>query len=183
MYEGDDMTTLDDAQPPEESGNKTFLIVAAGLGLFVLLSIVCIAGYYWFVLRPQTNDRKAAQATLVAQNVAVDQALTAKAQENLIQQTALAATTPTASNTPPFEQATATATAVVIFDPQTATVAAALTQAALAQQAVAGLPTSTLVPNTGFVDDVGAPGLVIMAIALVVVILLARRLRASPNAR
>jgi hypothetical protein len=68
-------------------------------------------------------------------------------------------------------------------DPQTATVAAALTQAAQAQLTVTGMPTSTRLPNTGFIDDVGAPGLVVMAIALVAVILLARRLRSSPNAR
>jgi len=181
MYEGDDMTTLDDAQPPEESGNKTFLIVAAVLGAIVLLSIFCVAGYAWFFLRPQTNERAAGQETLVAQNVAVNQTLTAKAADLLLQ-TALATTTPTASNTPPFEQSTVTP-AVATSDPQTATVAAALTQAAQAQLTVTGLPTSTLLPNTGFVDDVGAPGLVIMAIALVVVILLARRLRSSPNTR
>jgi uncharacterized membrane protein (DUF2068 family) len=36
-------------------------------------------------------------------------------------------------------------------------------------------------PNTGFIDDIGAPGLVVMSIALVIVILLARRLRISPT--
>jgi cbb3-type cytochrome oxidase subunit 3 len=178
MYEGDDMTTLDDAQPPEESGNKTFLIVAAVLGAIVLLSFLCIIGYYVFVLRPQASERAAGQATLVAQNVAVNQTLTAKAADLLL--TAQATTTPTASNTPPFEQATATAT-VLLPDPQTVTVAAALTQAAQAQLTVTGMPTSTRLPNTGFIDDVGAPGLVVMAIALVAVILLARRLRSSPN--
>jgi hypothetical protein len=180
MYEGDDMTTLDDAQPPEESGNKTFLFVAAGLGAIVLLSILCVAGYAWFFLRPQANERAAGQATLVAQNVAVNQTLTAKAANLLL--TPQATMTPTASNTPPFEQATATAT-VLLPDPQTVTVAAALTQAAQAQQTAVGMPTSTRLPNTGFFDDVGAPGLVIMAIALVAVILLARRLRSSPSAR
>ena len=32
MYEGDDLNTLDDAPPPEESGNKTFMLVAADSG-------------------------------------------------------------------------------------------------------------------------------------------------------
>jgi uncharacterized protein (TIGR03382 family) len=36
-------------------------------------------------------------------------------------------------------------------------------------------------PASGFADDVGLPGLLVMALALVVVILLARRLRAVPN--
>jgi len=35
-------------------------------------------------------------------------------------------------------------------------------------------------PNTGFVDDVGAPGLMLIAVALVAVIFLVRRLRGSP---
>ena len=39
MYEGDDLNTLDETTPPEESGNKTFLLVAAILGGIVLLSI------------------------------------------------------------------------------------------------------------------------------------------------
>jgi len=182
MSEYDDLNTLDESQPPEESGNKTFLIAAAILGVLVICSILGIGGYAWFVLRPQANERAAGQATLIAQNVAVNETLTAKAAELLM--TEQVTSTPTASNTPPFEQATATVTATSpAFDPQTATVAAALTQAAAAQLTVTGLPTSTLLPNTGFVDDVGAPGLVIMAVALVAVILLARRLRSSPKPR
>ncbi|HAX69955.1 MAG TPA: hypothetical protein PK152_04485, partial [Anaerolineales bacterium] len=60
----------------------------------------------------------------------------------------------------------------------TATVGAALTQAAIAQLTV--IPTSTLLPQTGLVEDVGIPGLVVMALAFMVVILLARRLRTAP---
>lgn len=178
MYEGDDLNTLDDATPPEESGNKTFIIVAAILGGIVLLSILCLAGYALFVLPRQTATRDNQQATLVEQNVQVNQTMTAKIQSDLLSQTPQATTTPTPSNTPPFAQTTATAT-VSTTDPQTATVIAALTQAAQAQLTVTALPTSTLLPNTGFIDDVGAPGLAIMAIALIVVILLARKLRTS----
>jgi len=110
----------------------------------------------------------------VAQNLQVNQALTAKALTNLPQSTATLEPT----NTPVFQQSTATLASSP--DPQTATVAAALTQAAQAQLTVTSLPTSTLLPDTGFIDDVGAPGLAVMAMALVVVILLARRLRAAP---
>jgi len=60
----------------------------------------------------------------------------------------------------------------------TATVGAALTEAAIAQLTV--VPTSTLLPQTGFVEDVGVPGLMVMALAFIIVILLARRLRAVP---
>jgi hypothetical protein len=163
MYEGDDLNTLDDAPPPEESGNKTFLLVAAVLGGIVLLSIVCLAVYGLYFLPKQTATQ-------------VNQALTEKALMSLPSPTLTLAPT----ETPVFQQVTPT---VAPVDPQTATVAAALTQAAHAQLTVTGMPTSTLLPNmpnTGFIDDVGAPGLVVMALALVIVILLARRLRTSP---
>ena len=174
MYdENDNLNTLDDAPPPEESGNKTFLLVAAVLGGFVLLSIICLAVYGLYFLPKQTAARNASQSTLVAQNLQVNQALTAKALTNLPQSTATLEPT----NTPVFQQSTGT---LAPADPQTATVAAALTQAAQAQLTVTSLPPSTLLPDTGFIDDVGAPGLAVMAIALVVVILLARRLRVAP---
>ena len=147
--------------------------MAAVLGGFVLLSIVCLAAYGLYFLPRQTAARNASQSTLVAQNLQVNQALTAKALTNLPQSTATLEPT----NTPVFQQSTGT---LAPADPQTATVAAALTQAAQAQLTVTSLPTSTLLPDTGFIDDVGAPGLAVMAIALVVVILLARRLRAAP---
>jgi len=60
----------------------------------------------------------------------------------------------------------------------TATVGAALTQAAIAQLTI--VPTTTALPNTGFLDDYGVSGLVTMALAFVIVILLARRLRIAP---
>jgi LPXTG-motif cell wall-anchored protein len=56
-------------------------------------------------------------------------------------------------------------------------VAALLTQAAAAQKTV--IPTSTLLPKSGFADEVGAPSLLGLAVLLVVVIFLARRLRTA----
>ena len=61
----------------------------------------------------------------------------------------------------------------------TATVGAALTQAAVAQLTV--VVTTTAQPTTGFADEFGLPGLVVMALAFVIVILLARRLRVAPT--
>ena len=66
----------------------------------------------------------------------------------------------------------------------TQTVAALYTQAALAELTV--YPTSTAlgdVPATGFADEVGLPGLFIIGFVLVVIILLSRRLRSTPEAR
>ena len=46
---------------------------------------------------------------------------------------------------------------------------------------VTGMPSSTALPDTGFIDDVGAPGLAVMAMALVIVILLARQVADFPG--
>jgi len=70
-------------------------------------------------------------------------------------------------------------------DPRTATVQALLTQAAVAQtqaaaQVLTVTPTPTQVlPDTGFIDDFGVPGLLAAASVLVLVIFLVRRLRAA----
>jgi hypothetical protein len=182
MYdEVDDQSTVDDATPPEESGNKTFVIAAGILGVMVLLTCIGVAVYGFYFLPKQTAARNASQATQVAQEQQVSQGLTEQALSVMLSQVPEASPTVLPTETPVFQQATST---VVLIDPQTATVAAALTQAAQAQLTVTGMPTSTLLPNnmpnTGFIDDVGGPGLVVMSIALVIVILLARRLRNSP---
>ncbi len=179
MYEGDDLNTLDNETPPEESGNRTFLIWAGILGGIMLLSIACVAGYAFVVLPRQAATRATQQAALIEQGVEVNVTLSAIAQAELLSQTPAPTATPTVTNTPVFQNVTTTPT-VGTVDPQTATVIAALTQAAQAQLTITALPTSTLLPNTGFADEVGAPGLVVMAISLVVVILLARRMRTSP---
>ena len=176
MYdEGDNLDTLEEEEaPPEESGNRNFWIIGGILVFAILLSVGCIAYYGLVQIPKQQQARLDAQNTQVADRVAVADGLTASAVAAV--PTATATFVPTA--TPPFAQETATLPAAQ--DPQTATVAAANTQAAQAQLTITALPTSTLLPDTGFFDDAGAPGLFIMAVALVIVILLARRLRVSP---
>jgi hypothetical protein len=75
--------------------------------------------------------------------------------------------------------AEATSTFTATSNPATVTLGAAFTQIANSTQTI--IPTSTALPNTGFADDVGAPGLMLIGIALIVVIFLVRRLRASPS--
>jgi LPXTG-motif cell wall-anchored protein len=168
----------EETPPPEESSNRTFLIVAGILGGITVLALACIAVYAFFVLPRQRTVREAQAATLTAQANDITTALA---------QTAIAAAaTPTFTNTVPPTPTTvrsatpvlavATDTPVPSADPRTATVAALLTQAAGTQTMVA---TSTALPTTGFADEVGIPGLLGMAVLLIAVIFLARRLRSA----
>ncbi len=170
----------EETPPPEESGNRTFLIVAGLLGAITIIALVCIVAYAMFYLPQQQSQRATQEAALNSQNTAVAQAIT---------QTSAAAaftSTPTRTEAPPLVTPTAsptpllavpTDTQVPTDDPRTATVAALLTQAAGAQ--LTATPSTTALPTTGFMDDAGIPGLIGMAILLIVVIFLARRLRTA----
>ena len=119
------------------------------------------------------NQQAAAQAT---QNAQVAQALTATAAS-----ASLATPSPMPTDTPVLAEVTSTEIPAVTdtLDPATATVAAALTQAAIDQ--LTTVPTSTALPKTGIGDEFGAPGLVIAGMVLIAVIFLARRLRVAPT--
>jgi LPXTG-motif cell wall-anchored protein len=61
----------------------------------------------------------------------------------------------------------------------TATVAALLTQAAAGK--FTPTPTSSALPTTGFAEDVGVPGLFGIALVMILLIFLARRLRTASS--
>lgn len=171
--------------PPEESSNRPFLIVAGILGGIMLLSLLCIVAFA--LARPMitggaNRQTQAAEINLQNTSVAHGVSMTAIA----LQWTATASPTlpPTATETPAPTNTLVVAqqvtnTPVPTTDPRTATVAALLTQAAEAQTTLTAVPTPTQLPTTGFADDVGAPGLLVMAVMLVGVIFLSRRLRTA----
>ena len=176
----DENADFDDANPPEESSNRTFLLVAGALGGLVLLGLLCIGGYLFF--RGASNQQTEATAAfqLTQQQVTIQAGVTQAARSQGQTQTAIATAitnTVPPTNTPVIAEATATSSPTPA--PATITIAAGLTIVAGSTQTI--IPTSTGLPNTGFADDVGAPGLILIAIALVVVIFLVRRLRASPS--
>ncbi|MBV6391525.1 MAG: hypothetical protein KPEEDBHJ_00733 [Anaerolineales bacterium] len=179
---------LEEGQLPEESNNnRTFLIAAGILGGLILISAACLVGVYLF--SRNSAARGAEQAAI--------QTTTAQASGNFINDsltmTSAAALLPTATEPPTQTPVVNIPTTTAVANPSvtsgaalnntsiaaTATVGAALTQAANAQLTI--IPTTTALPGTGFVDDVGAPGLAVMALAFIVVILLARRLRFNPS--
>ncbi|MDP1546257.1 MAG: hypothetical protein Q8L87_09565 [Anaerolineales bacterium] len=190
-YDPNEFDTADDAPLPEESNNnRTFLIAVGILGGIILISIACLVGVYLFGSQNQTAQQADADAnatqTALANNLFIDQALTATANASILPTTTLE---PTSTSVVSFPTATGTldpdGTAVsTLEDPgtpaaATATVGAALTQAAIAQLTI--VPTTTALPNTGFIDDYGVPGLAAMSLAFIIVIMLARRLRVAPT--
>lgn len=175
----DDNANFDDANPPEEeSNNRTFQIVAIALGGLVLLGLICVVGYVIMTWGSSRQNNTAATQQGVQQQATIQAGLT---QRSLLQaETLTAAVTYTVepSRTPVIAQASETPSPT--SNPATATIGAAFTQIAGSTQTLMVIPTSTRLPNTGFADDVGAPGLMIIAVALVAVIFLVRRLRAAP---
>jgi hypothetical protein len=192
-----DDNNLDDGQLPEESNNnRTFLIFAGILGGIILIAVACLGGI--FLLNRNNTAQAEAQAVAATQTAeaafsGVGPALTA---------TAEAAIQPTATLEPTQTSVVNVATVTATLDPNatpesaiaaagegtpaagtpaaaTATVGAALTQAAIAQLTI--VPTTTALPNTGFADEVGIPGLIVMSLAFIIVILMARRLRFNPS--
>ncbi|MBC7879168.1 MAG: hypothetical protein H7Y59_18520 [Anaerolineales bacterium] len=177
----------DEALPEEGNNNRTFMVAIGILGGIILISVACLGGFL-LLNRQGTSAAQQAAATANANGTAtaaafINQALTAT--EGAILPTTTSTLPP--SSTPPVSIASPTETpdpalpaALAPGTPAaaTATVGAALTQAAAAQLTV--VVTTTALPNTGFADDLGIPGLVAMALAFVIVILLARRLRVAP---
>jgi hypothetical protein len=167
--------------PPEESSNRTFLIVAGILGGITVLALVCIAVYAFVILPGQRRQTQGQIATLTQQYLEVEQALTQTALAQAFTATFTpsrpAPTNTVQPNTPTPVVAVPTETVAATSDPRTATMAALMTQAALAAS-ITPSPTSAL-PNTGFIDDFGIPGLFSLAALLILVIFLARRLRTA----
>jgi len=174
-YDNFDDNFEDDANPPEESNNRTFLIAAGGMGLLVLLAFLCVAGYVLLNRNTGQSNEATAQAQATIQEATIQAGLTqTMSAQELLQLEQSPTVEPT--NTPVIAEATATFTETP--NPATATVGAAFTQIAISTQTI--IPTSTALPNTGFADDVGIPGMFAMALAFVIVIFLVRRLRVVP---
>jgi LPXTG-motif cell wall-anchored protein len=178
--------------PPTTTSNKAFITAVEVLGGIFLLVLLIMALYVALILPRTRADREKQIANINSANTATAAVLTkvaisVKATQNAPTLTptsvpATATSVPTAklSATNVVAQATATNTPQVMpADTRTATVAALLTQAAQAKLKTTYLPTSTALPKTGIMEDVGIPGLVGVTILLLVVIFFVRRMRAS----
>jgi hypothetical protein len=180
------------------ASNRNFLLALGVLaGVFVLVTILLALIYLSGPRGTMTANINATNEAILAANT---QTAAAATQVRAVQMTEAAITPevtdtpipPTPTNTQVVAFATATETplaALGIVTPtpneltQTRSVPDVLTQAVeqtRTQQAII-LRTSTVLPSTGFAEDVGLPGLFGMALGLVLVIVLVRRMRLSTN--
>jgi len=182
--------------PPEESNNRTFLIVGGIFAALIFLTLVCGAVYALWYLPSHTASQKATQAAIQSGNAQVVAQMTSTAQAALWTPTSLPtelpSDTPVPTNTllinptaviamsTDTPMATSTTSSATLISMQTQ-LAAQLTSTAV-MNALPGLGTpAAAMPRTGFFDQIGLPGLIILALALIVVIFLARRLRNAPS--
>ncbi|HLE23077.1 MAG TPA: hypothetical protein VI701_02130 [Anaerolineales bacterium] len=170
--------------PPEESSNRTFLYAAGGIGLLILISIGCLAGYALFLAPRQAEGRQTQLTQIAAQNTQTSLEVTQTAGARFPSPTSPATNTvtpaPTNTVTPTRVVVVASATpttAPVTLDPAQQTAAALATR-----QAMTPSPTVTALPTTGFADEGGFPALLVLAGALVAVVIVARRMRMRPVA-
>ncbi|MDH5605600.1 MAG: hypothetical protein OEY93_01820 [Anaerolineae bacterium] len=195
----EDELDIFDEEGGEPGTNRNFMMIAGGLGVVLLISMICIA-VYSFVIRPgQEPAVDPAAATMQAQQTELSQSLTETAQAivqvlpsetlapsatvEVLDGTGTATVDPSAQVTEPIV-ATQEPDGGATVNPATATVYAVLTKVAVARtQAAETLLTTTptftptALPNTGFLDDYGPIGLFMMAAMMILVIFMSRRLR------
>jgi len=184
-----------EAPPPSPSGpdNRGFILVASILVGVFLIAALGMAAYVLGVVLPKNRAQSTQAAQINFANTATVSALTQAAtlavkSPTPVPPTVTLTSTVTITQKPTFTPVIAIATSTQAplmentLDPRTATVSALLTQAAEAKQTGTSLATATGLPKTGFAEDVGFPSLLGLAVLLIAVIFLVRRLRASPSA-
>ena len=174
--------------------NRTFLVVAGILGGILLIALLAIAGYALVILPGRDTGQQTQVAAINATNTAIaeEARLTAIVMRGTLTPIFTATLPPVTETLTPAPTNIPTNTATPVLaptntpeptsegtqDPGTATVAALLTQQAEEGEETP-IPTATALPETGFADDFGVPGLLLVAGVLMVVIILSRRLRVS----
>ena len=185
LDEGNDLN-IEPAGPPEGKGNRTFWIVGGIFGALIILTLLCGAVWILWLGPTLSSQTNATRAYILTQNAEVIGQMTSTAEAALWTPT----TRPTNTVTLTSQAATRTNTPVVAQSSPTVTVTT--TSLAAMQTQLSEQLTSTAIynathgiggegmPTTGFFDEFGRPGLIILTVMLIAVIFLARRLRKAP---
>ncbi|MEJ5201926.1 MAG: LPXTG cell wall anchor domain-containing protein [Anaerolineales bacterium] len=205
LFEGFDEEAIIGGEPEEKRkpSNRNFLIAIGVIGAIFLIALIGLAVFAAVVLPQRSAQRQQEAAEINARNTATALAATqiAFAQQELLtpSPTAIPTNTPLPSPTPVVINATATPILAETSTPaaqgaagtpaaagpasdllaRTQTVAALLTQAAGGFGTAVATFGPTQLPQTGFMDEVGLPSMIGIAVLLIVVIVVARRLRLS----
>ncbi len=205
LFEGFDEEAIIGGEPEEKRkpSNRNFLIAIGVIGAIFLIALIGLAVFAAVVLPQRSAQRQQEAAEINARNTATALAATqiAFAQQELLtpSPTAIPTNTPLPSPTPVVINATATPILAETTTPaaqgaagtpaaagpasdllaRTQTVAALLTQAAGGFGTAVATLGPTQLPQTGFMDEVGLPSMIGIAVLLIVVIVVARRLRLS----
>lgn len=194
---------VEEKRQARPSGSRNFLIALGILGgLFILVTIVLLLLYFNRPKGGQAADISATNVAIQTANAKTIVAATLAADARAQQQPT---STPVPTNTPipakptltsVLAQPTATnkaetpeagglASPTANAQTQTQSAPAVLTQSVQqtqTRQAAMNLTaTATALPNTGFADEVGLPGLFGIALGLILIIILVRRMRLSTS--
>lgn len=170
-------------EPEHRPSGRNFLIAIGIMGAILILGLVLLL----LIAPGLISQQQASQMEQVAQINAANTATAMAATSQFIAAQATATPLPTAAEptkTPVVVIATSTSAVGGVESglsaDELATVSALQTQIAAAGLSTPE-PTSTNLPNTGFADDFGLPGLFGLAAVLVVVIFLSRKLRTAAH--
>lgn len=172
-------------EPPKRRGNRTFLIAIAIVGIILVVALILLLLVAPKLLANQRLAQQEQAAQINAANTATAMYATSQAQLARATKTptkplvaaAGGGAVPTKTPVVMIQQATQAVGGSGLSASELATVSALQTQ--MAGRGVVGTPgaTSTALPSTGFADEVGLPMMAGLAIILVAVIVLSRRLR------
>ena len=179
----DDETPAEEEAPPP--GGRSFITVVGIIGGIIVLAALALVGYFLFTRGTLATRFQQQAAQLNAQNTAVAATATYASMAQMTQKAILPPTwTPVpqntavqASPTPKPTNTVAVPTADEAAKNSTATARASATNRVSATP----LKTATALPQTGFADEVGLPGLLGLALGLVIVVFAARRIRLSTS--
>jgi hypothetical protein len=179
------------ATPPEESGNRMFLIGAIILGGIFVVALISIFVLYFLTQgsKPATTQPQDQTATLVFQAGATQTVAAQGTQTRVALALQTAAITYTPSQQPTGTKVpTVTSTAVVfptiVLATPTGTPPSGLQAATNTRTPVGGATRTatrvgvpTALPQTGFADSAGFPALLLLGGGCLLVIILARQIR------
>jgi cytoskeletal protein RodZ len=175
--------------PPEESGNRTFLIAAIILGVIFVIALISIFALYFLTgggqqaQPPPENSTATMAVQLQATQTAAAQATQTK--QTQAQQTAAITHTPTLTLTPtrtPTKTVTPVVFATIVQPTNTMTATGGTATRSTGTVSPGGrtatwTPVGTKLPQTGYSESSGFLGLLTLAGASMMIIVLARNLR------